>query len=488
MAQRMGSTRRNVLRAGLALGCLATGAGLSACGSTPTPQVVEKVVEKVVTQVVEKEVTKIVEGTPQVVKETVIVEVAPTPVASGPVEVRFAHAMGDDGQKVFETVLADFMASNPDIQVSVEPTFDWDPQKYLVQAASGTAPDILWGDEHFMYHLSTKGVLRDLGPYLESGEVTLDKLAPIQQYFTWQGKQHGLAIWYGAFGLYYNKTAFDDAGLAYPTDDWTWENDFLPAAQALTKDLNGDGLADEYGFRTQYGWPNPWGSFIWGFGGEFFNEDGTEFYLCDAPNYAGLEWYLDLMLKHKVAPDPEAEDALAGGGNLFVLGAVKMQVGSSWNLTANRKIEDFEWDIAPMPKGPAGRYSVLSTDSVSIYSQSKAPDQTWKVIETLLGEAAGKVYCEELKGPVPSNLAAQQYFVLPNEPPTNQQLFVEVPDWVRVPMMSPYEYIISDPFYSTLESATLGHITLAEGMTEVCPQIKEALAEEIETVNAYLGQ
>jgi len=60
-------SRRDVLRFGL------VGAGvasLAACGATPTPQVIEKVV----TSVVEKEVTKIVEGTPQVVKETVVVQ------------------------------------------------------------------------------------------------------------------------------------------------------------------------------------------------------------------------------------------------------------------------------------------------------------------------------------------------------------------------------------------------------------------------------
>ena len=55
----------------LALGVVA----LSACAQ-PTPQVVEKVVEKEVTKVVEKEVTKVVE---KEVEKTVVVEVTPTP-------------------------------------------------------------------------------------------------------------------------------------------------------------------------------------------------------------------------------------------------------------------------------------------------------------------------------------------------------------------------------------------------------------------------
>jgi hypothetical protein len=64
---------------------------LAACGATPTPQVIEKVVER--------EVTKIVEGTPQVVVETVVVQetvvvketvqvAAPTAAAQGPIVLK----------------------------------------------------------------------------------------------------------------------------------------------------------------------------------------------------------------------------------------------------------------------------------------------------------------------------------------------------------------------------------------------------------------
>ena len=33
--------------------------------------------------------------------------------------------------------------------------------------------------------------------------------------------------------MYYNKAIFDEAGIEYPNDDWTWE-DFEAAARALT--------------------------------------------------------------------------------------------------------------------------------------------------------------------------------------------------------------------------------------------------------------
>jgi len=46
--------------------------------------------------------------------------------------------------------------------------------------------------------------------------------------------------------MFYNKKLFDQAGISYPSGDWTWE-DFLAIAQKLTRDLDGDGATDQFG-------------------------------------------------------------------------------------------------------------------------------------------------------------------------------------------------------------------------------------------------
>jgi len=67
-----------------------------------------------------------------------------------------------------------FQEKHPNVTVKVDPTFDWDAQKYLVQAAAGTAPDVLWGDEHWVYNLSSKGALLDLGPFMDQAGFNKD--------------------------------------------------------------------------------------------------------------------------------------------------------------------------------------------------------------------------------------------------------------------------------------------------------------------------
>jgi len=398
--------------------------------------------------------------------------------SSAPAEIRFPHAMGDDGQKVFEQVVAKFKEKNPNVTVKTDPTFDWDAQKYLVQAASGTAPDILWGDEHFVYNLSSKGALLDLNPFMEQSGFNKANYDDLFKYYAYRGNQYGTALWSGCYVLFYNKKLLEEGGVPTPSDQWTYD-DLLTAAKAVTKDTNGDKDPDVWGFQCETTWANPWGALTWAFGGEYFNEDGTKFLLCEQPNYAGLQWYLDLIHKHKVAPPPDVASALANGGDPFMLGVIGIKTGSPWKMTTYRKIKDFDWEVVPMPKGPKGRQGVLTTDSLSIYGKSKAPDVTWKFIEELLSEDSAKLYCTQFKGPVPALKAGHQYFILPNERPSNQQVFIDAVGYSRVPFQSPYSYVVEEPFYQALGAATAGTKSLDEAMAGVCDSINAALQQEV---------
>lgn len=49
--------------------------------------------------------------------------------------------------------------------------------------------------------------------------------------------------------LFYRKDLLAAEGIPEPTTSWTWDQ-FLTYAKKLTKDLNGDGIIDQYGFGT----------------------------------------------------------------------------------------------------------------------------------------------------------------------------------------------------------------------------------------------
>ena len=63
------------------------------------------------------------------------------------------------------------------------------------------------------------------------------------------GKQLGIPKDLDSAAVWYNKDMFDEAGIPYPTADWTWD-DFREIAKKLTKaDGSQYGLAMEAGKR-----------------------------------------------------------------------------------------------------------------------------------------------------------------------------------------------------------------------------------------------
>jgi len=457
-------SRRSSRRAFLKWSALAViGTGLAGCA----PKIVKEtvVVEK------EKEITKVIEKA-----------VTATPAPEGPITLRFPHAMGDEGQPVFQKTADAFKQAHPNVTVKVEPTFDWDAQKYLVQAAAGTAPDIMWGDEHYVYEFAPKGILLDEGPLMDAAQFKKEDFDDIFWFYEYLGKQYGIPLWFGCYCIYYNKKILSDAGVPFPTPDWTYD-DMLTILKKVTKT---DTKPEIWGIRAQTHW-NRWGSLIWAFGGVFFNADGTKFILCDKPNYAGLQWFADLIVKHKVAPPPEIDSALAGGGDPFATGAVAMAPGAAYAMSTYRQIKDFEWDVCLNPKGPNGSFSVITTDSLSIYRGTKYPEMAWAFIQACLTEDAAKLYCQEFKGPIPALKAGQKYWLLPGQPPEHQQYLVDAVKNSRPPMQSPFSAPVTLPFQKAIAAAFNGSKTLDEVMAETCPAIAEALQEEVDRVKSYSG-
>src|SRR5205807_8370913 len=82
--------------------------------------------------------------------------------------------------------------------------------------------------------------------------------------FRYQGARYGLPRDNDTTVIYYNKGAFDAAGLAYPRADWTWD-DLRALARALTL-RDGDGRVARYGFAFEAAhW---WRLWVWQNGGD----------------------------------------------------------------------------------------------------------------------------------------------------------------------------------------------------------------------------
>jgi multiple sugar transport system substrate-binding protein len=156
-----------------------------------------------------------------------------------------------------ERVAQAYMAEHPEVQF--EYMFaPWDEYftKLRTVWAGGdptVIPDILflWPTPSY----AATGVLENLQPYIEASGYDLDDYWPyLLDSARYQGDIYGLPRDIEAHVLYYNKKLFDEAGVAYPTEDWTWD-DLLVAAEKLTK-KDASGRVTQYALGMEGGkWP-----------------------------------------------------------------------------------------------------------------------------------------------------------------------------------------------------------------------------------------
>ena len=186
---------------------------------------------------------------------------------------------------------------------------------------AGTPSDAFLVEGADMPSLLAADRLLDLAPYLARVAVDPAQLDPtVLSVFRTGSAVYALPRGYSPVLLAFNKDLFDHAGLAYPGDDWTWD-DFLLAAHRLTHAADGDRRADQWAIyldRDVASWL-PW---VWSGGGDVLCPGGHRAATClDAPaSIAAIRWYTGWVTGERIAPT----SGPGMGMGLFLSGRVAM--------------------------------------------------------------------------------------------------------------------------------------------------------------------
>ncbi len=304
---------------------------------------------------------------------------------TGTTKLRFESRADDSIIPTWNAIVDAFVKANPDVSVSHEPVVGDAYQRYLVEFAGGTPPDVMEFEVKQLVAWGAKGVLLDLNANVAKSAITHPKdFFPV----TWskclsQGKLAAIPYDTTPVAIFYNPDMFNAAGVPLPpkqwgSDQWTWDV-FLTACQKLTK-ANGSQYA--YGQSTWWVYSLPW---IWSNGGQVVNKDVTKATLTASAVVDAVQWQHDLMWKYKVWPDAKAAKAL-GPVDPFFVGKEAMYTNGTYYIPAVKKGIKVKWDLAPMPKGKAGVWTRDPSDSLAESGQSKYQDASWKFIEFFSGE------------------------------------------------------------------------------------------------------
>ena len=231
---------------------------------------------------------------------------------------------------------------NPEVKVEV---VDWDNYWTLLEAGAsgGQLPDVFWMHSDYAQIYMENDVLLDLTSYIEKDGIDLGIYYPdITAIYQSDGKTYALPKDHDTIALLYNKALFDEAGVDYPTDDWTYE-DMYEAAKTITEKTPDD----TYGWacntsNDQDGWYN----YVYAYGGNIVNAEKTDTAIDSAEGKAGMEMVRKLL----TVGTPQAVVAESGTDSLFQSGKVAMITQGSWMINAFYTAEnhaDYAWAQIP---------------------------------------------------------------------------------------------------------------------------------------------
>lgn len=213
--------------------------------------------------------------------------------------------------------------------------------------------------------------------------------------------------------MFYAKKPFDEAGIDYPTDDWTM-SDFLEIAESLT-DTSGD--TKMFGYQANGNWVRDihW---IRAAGVQEFDElvdprtatfDQQE--IIDTVQMFAQDVYYSMGIS------PTAAD-MEGGANTIDTGNAAMKYEGAWYFSRLNSPElreegkEVEFDVVLMPQGAdESRPHRGWSEGVAIPATDKA-EAAWQFAAYMGGSEGNKIY-SELTGRLPNSVELLESFWIP---------------------------------------------------------------------------
>lgn len=341
-------------------------------------------------------------------------------------------------------------------------------------ASGGTLPDVFWMHSNVSQKYMENGILLDLTDQIAKSEVIEleNYYADIVNLYSYDGKRYAIPKDIDTIGLWYNKTYFDEAGLDYPDESWTWET-LREAAKKLTRE---DGSVYGYAINTSNN-QDSYYNLIYSYGGSVISDDKKTSKMDDPKTIEAME-VVEGMIQDGSVPDLQT---LSENGTqvLFESGKVAMVTQGSWMVPAFRDNEytAANCDVAVLPSGPESRVSIYNGLGWAADANGKNPDAAWSLIE-YLGTKEAQLRQAEL-GVTMSAYKGTSDAWKNSVPGFDLQAYLDMLDAKLV--IRPYSR--NTTVWETMIQQDLGPVwtgnkTMADALKEIAAKMNAILAEE----------
>jgi multiple sugar transport system substrate-binding protein len=249
-------------------------------------------------------------------------------------DVKLTWWTGQDAEAndILKGLAEEFEGDHPNVSIEVTPgasSTDQLLQKLSAGFAGNTYPDISYAYGSWASQLEGSGRTLDITDQVSEPDVKWDEFpASARETVRPTGeKTIGFPAIVDNISLIYNTQLFDEAGLEYPDEDWSWD-DFREAAKALT-----DPSKNQYGYAysvsgqeetTWQFWPH-----LWQNGGEILTDDDTEATFNSQAGVDALTLLRDMAIDDKSIYLDQTDTKF---GELFAAGSIGMITSGPWQL------------------------------------------------------------------------------------------------------------------------------------------------------------
>lgn len=283
--------------------------------------------------------------------------------------------------------IADEWTAQSGIKVNIQ-VVTWDEYWTLLEAGAsgGEMPDVFWMHNSTAQMYMENNKLLDLTKYVEASEVVdlNNYYEGITGLYALDGKQYAIPKDHDTIALLYNKAIFDQYGVAYPDDTWTWD-DYYAAGKAITDAGNGQVYGAAMNTTNdQDGWYN----IVYDYGGFIVNEDHTASGWADENTKKAME-FVGKLCSDVFAPQQLVSEN--GTDGLFNNSIVAMISQGSWMINSfytHDNAENYGWAVLPYydanGNGQADegeRCSIYNGLGWAASAGTKNPDACWSLIE-----------------------------------------------------------------------------------------------------------
>jgi multiple sugar transport system substrate-binding protein len=274
--------------------------------------------------------------------------------------------------------------------------------------------------------------------------------------------------------LYFNKRMFDDAGVAHPTEDWTYD-DLLAAAEKLTIKAN-DGTTTQYGLTADYEWWAQWVPMVVAEGGEILTDDNTKVAFASEAGYRAWD-VLFTGLKNGWFCPPNVQTTMGGDFVPFSTAKAAMTYFIRGGCPGFREQLTDDWDVQLPPKGSADRKTGMGTMGYAMSANTDNPDATWKLLNYLFTEGM-HVFMESylVVPPITAFYDDPAWKGLPG-PPYDNDVFVKAFDVAMLPPK--LDFYSAGPFRKAMQdgidAVILGDMETKEAVDRMAAEATKAL-------------